>query len=568
VATKFSTNLKKILYKSSSKGNYSEFNNVLSSDIEKIVKNHNLSNNIEFYDTTLRDGNQAVGINFSVEDKLKIARRLSDFGIDLIEGGWPSEANSSEIEFFRNLKDEKLDVPISAIGATRKPNSRTEKDQNLIDLLSVNTDYTTIVGKSWKLHVEKVLETTEKENLRMITESIEHLRDKGRKVIYDAEHFFDGYKEDKEYALRTLEKAAESGAKTVVLCDTRGNSLPSEVFEVTRNVKDRIKESIGIHAHNDKGLALANSLFATMAGANHFQGTVNGIGERCGNANLIEFVANLELSLGYKTELDLTKLTRLSDYVFEIANLNRNNYMPFVGRYAFAHKAGLHGHAVLKFPKAYESIDPSLVGNARMISISSQAGLANIVSRAKEFGFQLDRSDQKAKSLLWKIKEMEAKGYNFENANATLHLLYATNLGDDLNYFDLVNWRAFVTGESGNVRAECSVKLMVNQETLITAGEGNGPVNAFDLALKKALQVYYPELTKVRLIGYRVREIDVEKGTAAAVRVFIEFEAEGIRWSTVGVSPNVLKASEEALVDGYVYFLYRRGSKKKNIQSS
>ena len=568
MATKFSTNLKKILYKSSSKGNYSEFNNVLSSDIEKMVKNHNLSNNIEFYDTTLRDGNQAVGINFSVEDKLKIARRLSDFGIDLVEGGWPSEANSSEIEFFRNLKNEKLDVPISAIGATRKPNSRTEKDQNLIDLLSVNTDYTTIVGKSWKLHVEKVLETTEKENLRMITESIEHLRDKGRKVIYDAEHFFDGYKEDKEYALRTLEKAAESGAKTVVLCDTRGNSLPSEVFEVTRNVKDRIKESIGIHAHNDKGLALANSLFATMAGANHFQGTVNGIGERCGNANLIEFVANLELSLGYKTELDLTKLTRLSDYVFEIANLNRNNYMPFVGRYAFAHKAGLHGHAVLKFPKAYESIDPSLVGNARMISISSQAGLANIVSRAKEFGFQLDRSDQKAKSLLWKIKEMEAKGYNFENANATLHLLYAKHLGDDLNYFDLVNWRAFVTGESGNVRAECSVKLMVNQETLITAGEGNGPVNAFDLALKKALQVYYPELTKVRLIGYRVREVDVEKGTAAVVRVFIEFEAEGIRWSTVGVSPNVLKASEEALVDGYVYFLYRRGSKKKNIQSS
>ncbi len=565
MATKFSTNLKKILYKSSSKGNYSEFNNVLSSDIEKMVKNHNLSNNIEFYDTTLRDGNQAVGINFSVEDKLKIARRLSDFGIDLIEGGWPSEANSSEIEFFRNLKDEKLNVPISAIGATRKPNSRTEKDQNLIDLLSVNTDYTTIVGKSWKLHVEKVLETTEKENLRMITESIEHLRDKGRKVIYDAEHFFDGYKEDKEYALRTLEKAAESGAKTVVLCDTRGNSLPSEVFEVTRNVKDRIKESIGIHTHNDKGLALANSLFATMAGANHFQGTVNGIGERCGNANLIEFVANLELSLGYKTELDLTKLTRLSDYVFEIANLNRNNYMPFVGRYAFAHKAGLHGHAVLKFPKAYESIDPSLVGNARMISISSQAGLANIVSRAKEYGFQLDRSDQKAKNLLWKIKEMEAKGYNFENANATLHLLFAKNLGDDLNYFDLVNWRAFVTGESGNVRAECSVKLMVNKETLITAGEGNGPVNAFDVALKKALQVYYPELTKVRLIGYRVREIDVEKGTAAVVRVFIEFEAEGIRWSTVGVSPNVLKASEEALVDGYVYFLYKKGSKKKNI---
>ena len=568
MATKFSTNLKKLFYKGNSKGNYLEINNVLSSDIGKIVKGHNQDRNIEFYDTTLRDGNQAVGINFSVEDKLKIARRLSDFRLDHIEGGWPSEANSSEREFFRNLKDEKLDVSISAIGATRKPNSRTDKDQNLIDLLSVNADYVTIVGKSWKLHVEKVLETTEEENLKMIAESIEYLRDQGRKVIYDAEHFFDGYKEDKEYALRTLEKAAESGAKTIVLCDTRGNALPLEIFEVTRIVKDRIKEFIGIHAHNDKGLALANSLFAIMAGANHFQGTVNGIGERCGNANLIEFVANLELSLGYKTGLDLTKLTRLSDYVFEIANLNRNNYMPFVGRYAFAHKAGLHGHAVLKFSKAYESIDPSLVGNTRMISISSQAGLANIVSRGKEFGFQMERSDQQAKNLLWKIKEMEARGYNFENANATLHLLYAKNLGEDLNFFDLVNWRAFVTGENGNVHSESSVKLMVNKETLITAGEGNGPVNAFDVALKKALQVYYPELAKVRLIGYRVREINVKKGTAAVVRVFIEFEAEGIRWSTVGVSPNVLKASEEALVDGYVYFLYRRGSKTKNVQTN
>ena len=512
---------------------------------------------VELYDTTLRDGNQGVGVNFSLEDKLKIARRLSDFEIEIIEGGWPSAANPAEAEFFKHLHREKLDVAVSVIGATRKPHSRPDRDQNLGAMLSVEADYATLVGKSWRLHVEKVLDTTLEENLRMITESIEYLRSHGCKVIFDAEHFFDGFKEDPEYALRTVEAAVSSGASVIVLCDTRGGSIPNETYLITRHVTKSISEPVGIHAHNDRGLATANSLSAVMAGARHFQGTVNGIGERCGNANLVEFIANLEFSLGHKTGLDLTRLTQLSDYVYEISNLNRNNYMPFVGRYAFAHKAGLHGHAVLRLPRAYESIDPALFGNTRMITVSSQAGLANIIARAQELGFKLEKSHPKARSLLQKIKEMEASGYNLENANATLSLIYARTLDENLAYFDLVNWRAFVTGEDGAVRAESTVKLMVDEETVITAGEGNGPVNAFDTALRKALQVYYPELTKVRLVGYRVREIDVEKGTAAAVRVFIEFEADEMRWSTVGVSTNVLKASEEALVDGYIYFLYR-----------
>lgn len=347
---------------------------------------------IELYDTTLRDGNQGVGVNFSVEDKLKIARRLSDFGLRMIEGGWPSAANHAEAEIFRRLKHERIDVAVSAIGATRKPNARPEKDQNLEALISVESEYATLVGKSWRLHVEKVLDTTAEENLRMIVDSIEYLRSHGRKVIFDAEHFFDGFKEDPEYALQTLEVASDAGSTAVVLCDTRGGSTPSEVYEITDHVVDRIDTPAGIHAHNDRGLATANSLHAIMAGAEHFQGTVNGIGERCGNSNILEFIANLEFGLGYKTGLDLTKLTQLSDYVYEIANLDRNNYMPFVGRYAFAHKAGLHGHAVLRFARAYENIDPSLVGNTRMITVSSQAGLANIISRAQEFGFKLDRS--------------------------------------------------------------------------------------------------------------------------------------------------------------------------------
>jgi 2-isopropylmalate synthase len=566
VAAKFPTSSKRNHSKETSKTLRPEAN-ARSAPILEGMHTKTPVQHVVLYDTTLRDGNQGVGINFSVEDKLKIARRLSDFGIEIIEGGWPSAANPSEAEFFKRVGHERLGAAISAIGATRKPNSRPNRDRNLEALLSIEAEYVTLVGKSWGLHVDKILDTTAQENLRMIIDSIEYLGNHGRKVIFDAEHFFDGFKDDPEFAFQTVEVARNSGATTIVLCDTRGSSTPKEVYEITSYVSKNLGGPIGIHAHNDRGLATAISLSAIMAGATHFQGTVNGIGERCGNANLIEFIANLELSLGCKIGVDLKKLTQLSDYVYEIANLSPDNYMPFVGRYAFAHKAGIHGHAVLRYSKAYESIDPSLVGNSRMITVSSQAGLANIISKAQELGFKLDRDHPKARNLLLKIKELEAAGYNLENANATLTLFYARNLGVNLHYFDLVNWRAFVTGEDGSVRSEGTVKLMVDGETIVTAGEGNGPVNAFDTALRKALQVYYPELSKVRLIGYRVREIDVEQGTAASVRVFIEFEAEDVHWSTVGVSSNVLKASEEALVDGYIYYLYRSGKGRSKDQT-
>jgi len=341
-----------------------------------------------------------------------------------------------------------------------------------------------------------------------------------------------------------------------------------DLYAITQGVKAQVHIPLGIHSHNDKGFATANSLFALLAGAEQVQGTVNGIGERCGNADLIEVIGNLELSLQYKTGIKVAKLTQISDYVYEIANIPRDPYKPFVGKFAFAHKGGVHAHAVLKLPQAYEGFDPELVGNKRSIAVSSQAGISNVISKAREFGLPLDEKSTAARRILNRIKEREAQGYHYENANASLNLLYARELGVGLNYFNLINWRAHVLWQGDEIASESSVKINVGNENLITAAEGSGPVNAFDIALKKALKTQHPELSKVELVGYRVREIDVEMGTAAAVQVFVEFQANGERWSTIGVSSNILKASEEALTDGYTYYLYRnevlkrkRGSK-------
>jgi len=517
-----------------------------------------IENKMTICDTTLRDGNQGFGINLSLEDKIKIARKLSDFGIKFIEGGWPGTSNIVDHDFFKRIKKEKIKCKVSAVGMTRRADIDPNEDQGLEILVNSGADCITLVGKSWKLHVEKILETSLDENLRMISESIKYIKSHNYEIIFDAEHYFDGYKEDPEYALETLKEAERAGASDIILCDTRGASIPNEVYEITKQTNKIIKKPLGIHAHNDRGLATANSLQAFMAGALHFQGTINGIGERCGNANLIEFVGNLEFGFGINTNLNLEMLTNISDYVYEISNLNRNHYLPFVGRYAFAHKAGLHGHAVQKIPSAYENIDPSQVGNKRTILISSQAGLANIVSKAKEFGFKLKKEDPRAFEILKRIKDLEASGYNFESANASLNLIYAKILGKKLEFFNLINWRAYVIGESNEIFSESVVKLSMNDRKTMAAAEGNGPVNAFDIALKRALESYYPELSEVNLTGYRVREIDVEKGTAAAVQVFIEFERKGESWSTVGVSTNILEASEEALIDGYLYFLYKQ----------
>jgi len=517
---------------------------------------------VTVYDTTLRDGNQAVGVNFSVRDKVKIARRLADFGVDYIEAGWPNPTNSSESEVFTRLRKERLQSKIVAFGMTRKADLSCQKDENLNALRTSNADCIAVVGKAWLLHVERVLETTAGQNLMMISDSIAYLKNYGYEVIFDAEHFFDGFKDNPEFAMKTVSTAAKAGAQEIVLCDTRGRSMPNEVYGITALVKKNIDKPLGMHAHNDRGLATANSLFAVMGGAQQVQGTINGIGERCGNADLVEVISNLELNLQVETGLDLSKLTRLSDYVYEIANLTRNYYQPFVGKHAFAHKAGVHGHAVSKFPETYEHADPSLFGNTRSIVISSQTGLANIISKAREFGLHLEGNPAKAAEIMLRIKELEAAGYNLENAEATMNLVYARSFGERLEYFDLIGWKAQVSGNLDGATCESTVKVEVDGKPLIIAAEGNGPVNAFDTALKKALENQYPELTSVKLVGYRVREIDAEKGTAATVRVFIEFEADGERWSTVGVSTNILKASEEALLDGYVYFLYKKSNRR------
>ncbi len=530
--------------------------------LNKPFLSENAFTKIELYDTTLRDGNQAVEVNFSVNDKIKIAKKLSDFGIHYIEGGWPNTTNKAEIEFFKKIKKENLKSKIAAFGMTIKPNTEPEEDKNLNLLIEVEPDLITLMGKAWSFHVTTVLNTTFEENLRMIFKSINYLKNHGYEVFFDAEHFYDGFKENKEYSLKVLKTALEAGATKLILCDTRGASLPKEVYEITRNVKEKVQAELGIHAHNDRGLATANSLFALEAGAIQIQGTINGLGERCGNADLIEIIGNLELSYGVKTGVLLEKLTEVSNYVYEIANIPRDYYQPFVGKFAFTHKGGIHGDAVIKCSETYEAFDPSKVGNKREITVSSQAGLSNLVFKAQEFGFNLSKDSPEAKKLLEKIKAMESMGYHFENAEASLALVFARELGVNLNYFNLSGWRAFVLNQNNSISAESIVKLKVGNNIIITAAEGNGPVNAFDIALRKALKKQYPEISNVSLIGYRVKEIDVEKGTAATVQVFIEFKANDERWSTIGVSSNILKASEEALVDGYIYYLYKILGKK------
>jgi len=512
---------------------------------------------VEIYDTTLRDGNQQIGVNFSLEDKLKIANRLNELGVPYIEGGWPNVTNKAEIAFFKRVKAEGLRSKIMAFTMTRKPNLRPEKDPNLNVLTKVEADAVTIFGKSWPLHIKSVLKASLEENLQMIISSVEYVRSQGYPVLFDAEHFFDGFKTNPKYAVKTLKAAAGAGAEALILCDTRGGSLPTDISEIMRSVRKEVGGLLGIHAHNDRGLATANSLAAVTAGARQVQGTINGLGERCGNANLVEVVGNLELSLGVKTGLNLPLLTSVSNYVYEVADVTPNECQPFVGRYAFAHKGGIHVHAVLKQPNTYESFDPRLLGNTRALAVSSQAGLASIVNKAREFGFKLDKKDPRAARTLRQVKKLEEEGYHFENAEASLNLIYAKAMGVDLNYFTLINWKALVTGAVLGVSAESTVKLKIGKRDSIVAGEGNGPVNAFDMALRKALEKQHPQISNVKLVGYRVREINVERGTAAAVRVVIDFEAEGLRWSTVGVSTNILKASEQSLTDGYIYYLYK-----------
>ncbi|HEY0738477.1 MAG TPA: citramalate synthase [Herpetosiphonaceae bacterium] len=530
---------------------------------------------IQIYDTTLRDGTQREGMALSVEDKLKIARELDAFGIPLIEGGWPG-SNPKDAEFFRRARAEQWQqATICAFGSTRRANAAVAEDPNIIALLDAETEICTIVGKSWTLHVTDVLETTLDENLRMIAESVAYLRAQGRRVLYDAEHFFDGYRADPEYALATVRAAAEAGAETVILCDTNGGSLPGWVARVVHEVKQNLEDEpasgsrflvlgssvgsprIGIHTHNDGELAVANSLAAIEAGATHVQGTINGYGERCGNANLVAIMANLQLKMGLPVVGDeqLARLMELSRYVAAVANLSPDEHAAYVGRSAFAHKGGIHVAAVAKVEHSYQHIDPQLVGNQRRVVVSELSGRGNVRMRAEELGLKINGNE---KAVLERIKELEHIGFQYEAAEGSFELLIRRSDPAYRAPFELLDAMVVVEQRHGRpMLAEATVKIRVSDEIVHTAAEGNGPVHALDCAMRKALVPFYPELATVHLADYKVRILDEQSATAAVTRVLIEAARGDERWSTVGCSANIIEASWQALTDSFELPLLR-----------
>ncbi len=509
------------------------------------------------YDTTLRDGTQREGISLSLEDKLRIARKLDEFGVHYIEGGWPG-SNPKDVEFFQRAPSLGLkNAKIAAFGSTRRKNSKPEDDANIKALLDANTPVVTIVGKSWDLHVTDVLETTMDENLAMIGDSVAYCKSQDKEVIYDAEHFFDGYKANPEYALATVQTAAVKGADCVVLCDTNGGSLPWEIEEIMAEVKERIgKTPIGIHTHDDGGCGVANTLAAVNKGANHVQGTINGYGERVANANLCTIIPDLQLKMGYTCVPDenLKELTELSRYVAEVANLTPDTHMPYVGTSAFAHKGGIHVAAMLKNVESYQHIDPTLVGNQQRSVVSELSGRGNIIDKADQFN--LDTESLDVGHVLGQIKKLEAQGFTFEGAEASVELMLRRTHPAYVPPFELVDFMVIVQRKrSRGFSAEAIVKVRVGPKLMHTAAEGNGPVNALDAALRKALLDVYPQLSGVSLVDYKVRILDSDNATAATTRVLIDTKCGTRRWSTIGASPNIIEASWRALVDSMEYAL-------------
>ncbi len=512
---------------------------------------------ILLYDTTLRDGTQREGISLSSADKIKIAKKLDEFGVHYIEGGWPG-SNPKDAEFFERAKQiEWKNAKITAFGSTRYKNTTVEEDANIKALVEAETPVITLVGKSWDLHVNVVLETDPEENLDMIYESVEYFKKMGKEVIYDAEHFFDGYKANPEYALQTVEVAAKAGADNVCLCDTNGGTLPWEIGDIVKTVKERVPGvSIGIHAHDDNGCGVANSLVAIEAGCNQVQGTINGYGERVANANLITIIPDLQVKMGYETVApgQLKELTDLSRYVAEVANLPHDDHQPFVGRSAFAHKGGIHVAAVLKAEESYQHIDPTLIGNQKRAVVSELSGRGNLVYQAQAKGLNLSRED--AKKVLAQIKELEHQGFTFEAAEASVDLMLHRASPGYKAPFELIDFMVVVEQrEKRGLLSEATVKVRVGDEIKHTAAEGNGPVNALTRALRKALEDVYPYLKQVHLRDYKVRILDSESGTAATTRVLIDFQNGSQRWTTVGAHPNIIEASWRALSDSMEYAL-------------
>jgi len=525
---------------------------------------------IEVYDSTLRDGAQARGISYSVDDKLLIAQKLDELGVHYIEGGWPNRTNPGDMEFFVQARRQRWqNATITAFGSTHRAGIRADQDSNLKFLLDADTEVVTIFGKTWDLHVRDVLRCDLEENLRLIENSVAFLRTHGRRVIYDAEHFFDGYKASPEYALKTIRAAEDGGAEMVVLCDTNGGTLVSDVQRILRETVADCRVPFGIHAHNDAGMAVANTIVAVEAGARQVQGVMNGFGERCGNANLCTIIPTLELKLK-KTAIGperLQNLTEVSRFVAEVANIMHDHRQPYVGESAFAHKGGAHIDAMMKNLKCYEHVDPATVGNVREFLLSQQAGTSTVVHKLENLLPGVDKRDPRVVTLLEKVKKLEFEGYSFEAADASFELLAMRELGMYSDSFEILSWRTINRHGNGNgertSESEAIVKVRVGEEIRHTVANGHGPVDALSQALRKALETDFPMLADVRLKDYKVRDLSSKAGTAANVRVLITSvdHTTGELWGTVGVSENILEASWEALTDSLYYKLMKERRK-------
>ncbi|WP_160683363.1 citramalate synthase [Clostridium sp. C2-6-12] len=518
-------------------------------------------NQVKIFDSTLRDGAQGQGISFSLEDKIKIVKALDEMHVDYIEAGNPG-SNPKDMEFFKRLKEVNLNnSKIAAFGSTRKPNVKAEEDKNLKDLLSSGADTVVVFGKSWSFQVTEIIKTSLDENIQMIKDTIKYLYENGKEVFFDAEHFYDGYKENKDYAMAALKAAEQAGAKVVVLCDTNGGTLPQEIYDITKAVRKEISIEIGIHSHDDMGMAVANSIMAIQAGAKQVQGTFIGIGERCGNANLSAIIPALKLKLCYEVlkGAELVNLTKSARYIAEICNITLMDQSPFVGNSAFAHKGGMHIDAVTKAPRSYEHIDPEVVGNKRRFLVSEVSGKSTILQEIKKIFPNISKDDSSVQKITDKLKELEYEGYQFEGAEGTVELVIRKTIGKYKPFFKLNHFK--IIGEqpygSEDFSSTAVINITVDGQTEMTAAEGEGPVNALDKAIRKALEVFYPELKQARLVDYKVRVLDSESATEAKVRVLIE-STDGIEsWSTVGVSRDVIQASWIALVDSIEYKLIK-----------
>ena len=523
---------------------------------------------VDILDSTLRDGAQAEGISFSVEDKLKIVEALDDLGVAYIEAGNPG-SNPKDLEFFNRLRTVTLkNAKLVAFGSTRRRDTVTEEDNNIIALLNADSPAVSIFGKCWDFHATQILQTSLEENLRMIADTISFFKSKGKEVIFDAEHFFDGYKNNAAYALQALQTASEAGADCLALCDTNGGCFPSEIYEIVKVVTAQIDAKIGIHTHNDSGLAVANSIMAVEAGATHIQGTYTGFGERCGNANLSTLIPNLQLKRDMRCipAEQVINLTYTARKISEIANLNLYKRDPYVGNSAFAHKGGMHIDGVCKAASSFEHIDPTLVGNKRRFLMSEVAGRKTLVEKIREIDPNIDKNSPEAEQIIERLKEMEHQGYQFEGAESTFELIVRKQLGKykpffELEKFQLMTEQPKLSGPS----ASALIKVTVDGKSEITAAEGDGPVHALDRALRKALEVFYPELSQVHLTDFKVRVIDSNRATAAKVRVLIESTDGESVWTTVGVSTDIIEASWIALVDSIEYKLLKELEKKIKV---